>query len=99
MEPKLDKSGTLVQISNNVRSGLMELRDAYPAMLSRIRETLLAELQVPNASESSTGGTASPFAENVRQLSGDHRLEAFVVRLSHFYGSEAGHGEPGKHGD
>ena len=27
-------------------------------------------------------------AENVRQLSGDHRLEAFVVRLSHFYGSE-----------
>ena len=84
---ELDISGTLVQISNNVRSGLMELRDAYPAMLSRLRETLLAELQVPNASASLLEELRAR-AENVRQLSGDHRLEAFVVRLSHFYGSK-----------
>ena len=83
----MDKSGTLVQISNNVRSGLMELRDAYPAMLSRLRETLLAELQVPNASASLLEELRAR-AENVRQLSGDHRLESFVVRLSHFDGSE-----------
>ena len=84
---ELDKRGTLVQISNNVRSGLMELRDAYPAMLSRLRETLLAELQVPNASAPLLEEMRAR-AENVRQLSGDHRLEAFIVRLTHFYGSD-----------
>ena len=84
---ELDKSGTLVQISNNVSTGLMELRDAYPAMLSRLREVLLVELQVPNASASLLEELRAR-AKNVRQLSGDHRLEAFVVRLSHFYGSE-----------
>ena len=84
---ELDKCATLAQISNNVRSGLMELREAYPAMLSRLRETLLAELQVPNASASLLEELRAR-ADNVRQLSGDHRLEAFIVRLSHFYGSE-----------
>jgi len=86
-EPKLDTSCTLRHISNNVRSGLMELQDAYPAMLHRLRETLLAELQVPNASASLLDELRAR-AENIRQLSGDHRLEAFIVRLSHFYGSD-----------
>ena len=85
--PRLDISCTLGHISNNVRSGLMELSDAYPAMLHRLREALLAELQVPNASESLLGELRAR-AENVRQLSGDHRLEAFIVRLTHFYGSD-----------
>ncbi len=85
--PKLDKSSILGHVSNNVRSGLMELRDAYPAMLRRLRETLLTELQVPNSSASLLRELRAR-AENVRQLSGDHRLEAFIVRLSHFYGSD-----------
>ena len=85
--PKSEKSSTLVQITNNVRSGLIELRNAYPAMLTRLRETLLAELQVPNASGPLLAELRAR-AGNVRQLSGDHRLEAFIVRLSHFYGSE-----------
>lgn len=85
--PELDSRRTLGHISNNVRSGLMELSDAYPAMLHRLRETLLAELQVSNASTSLLGELRAR-AENVRQLSGDHRMEAFIVRLSHFYGSE-----------
>lgn len=85
--PKLDKSSILGHISNNVRSGLIELQGAYPAMLHRLRETLLVELQVPNASESLLAELRAR-AGNVRQLSGDHRLEAFIVRISHFYGSE-----------
>ena len=85
--PELDKSRTIGHISSNVLSGLMELRDAYPAMLGRLRETLLVELQVPNASASLLGELRAR-AENVRQLSGDYRLEAFIVRLSHFYGSD-----------
>ena len=85
--PNLDRSSILGHISNNVRSGLIELQGAYPAMLHRLRETLLAELQVPNASEALLAELRAR-AENVRQLSGDHRLEAFIVRLSHFYGSD-----------
>ena len=83
----LDKSCTLPHISNRVRAGLTELRDAYPAMLRRLRETLLAELQVPNAS-SPLLAELRARAENVRQLSGDHRLEAFIVRLAQFQGSD-----------
>ena len=75
------------QIADQVRQGLIELRQAYPTMLNRLRETLLAELQVPNAS-------ASMLAElrarsmNIRELSGDHRLEAFIVRLAQFKGRD-----------
>ena len=83
----LDKYTTLRHISDNVRSGLTELRNAYPAMLRRLRETLLAELQVANASPSLLGELRAR-AENVRQLSGDHRLEAFIVRLAQFQGSD-----------
>lgn len=85
--PKLDKSSILGHISKKVRSGLIELQGAYPAMLHRLRETLLVELQVANASESLLAELRARAA-NVRQLSGDHRLEAFIVRLTHFYGSE-----------
>ncbi|MCY3710486.1 MAG: hypothetical protein OXG26_16470 [Caldilineaceae bacterium] len=85
--PKLDKGSILGQISNNVRSGLIELQGAYPAMLHRLRETLLVELQVPNASESLLAELRAR-AENVRQLGGDHRIEAFIVRLTHFYGND-----------
>ena len=84
--PKLDTNCTLGHISSQVRSGLIELQGAYPAMLHRLRETLLTELQVPYASASLLGELRAR-ADNVRQLSGDHRLEAFIVRLSHFYGS------------
>ena len=83
----LDKATTLRNISDNVRSGLTELRNVYPAMLRRLRETLLAELQVPNASPSLLAELRAR-AENVRQLSGDHRQEAFIVRLSYFHGSD-----------
>ena len=83
----LDKDTTLRHIFDNVRSGLTELRDAYPAMLRRLRETLLAELQVPNASPPLLAELRAR-AENVRELSGDHRQEAFIVRLSYFHGSD-----------
>ena len=72
-------------IPNNVREGLMELQQAYPAMLHRLRETLLSELQVPNASAPMLAELRAR-AENVRDLSGDHRMEAFVMRLSRFFG-------------
>ena len=86
-ETELDKEDSLRHIADNVRSGLFELQDAYPAMLHRLRETLLTELQVANTSPQLLAELRAR-AENVRELSGDHRLEAFILRLSHFYGSD-----------
>lgn len=75
------------RISSLVRGGLMELKHAYPSMLNRLRETLLAELLVPNASPSMLVELRDR-AENIRELGGDHRLEAFIVRLARFHGRD-----------
>ncbi len=71
-----------------VKDGLAELSDAYPNMLHRLRETLLAELGVPNASPSMLA-ELRVRAENIRQLTGNHRLEAFILRLSQYQGTDA----------
>ena len=76
----------LRRIVNHVREGLSELSEAYLSMLHRLRETLLAELEVPNASPLMLAELRAR-AENIRQLGGDHRLEAFIVRLGQFQGS------------
>ena len=75
------------RIAIQVREGLKELRQAYPAMLNRMRETLFAELQVPNASPSMLAELRDR-AENIRELGGDHRLEAFIVHLARFEGHD-----------
>ena len=94
-----DIPGTLgedVALSNNqdarriiasVREGLEELVQAYPEMLHRLRDVMLSELQVPNISPQSLAELRAR-AENIRQLAGDFRLEAFVGRLSQFDGSD-----------
>ena len=56
-------------------------------MLHRLRETLLTELQVPNASAPMLSELRQR-AQNVRELSGDHRMEAFILRLAQFFGAE-----------
>ena len=91
--PNLFSDGTDIQegdaprrILDHMREGLRELREAYPSMLYRLRETLLAELEVPNASPPMLAELRDR-AKNIRQLGGDHRLEAFIVRLGQFQGS------------
>ena len=81
------QENALQTISSNVRDGLVELQQAYPAMLHRLRETLLTELQVPNASGPMLAELRAR-AGNVKDLSGDHRMEAFVIRLSQFFGTD-----------
>ena len=71
----------------SVREGLEELVRAYPEMLHRLRDAMLSELQVPNISPQSLA-ELQDRAENIRQLAGDFRLEAFVGRLSQFDGSD-----------
>ena len=81
-----DEDG-LRRIVASVREGLEELVQAYPSMLHRLRDILLAELQVPNTASQSLAELRDR-AENIRQLAGDFRLEAFVGRLTQFDGSD-----------
>ena len=77
------KGRDLRRIVASVRGGLEELVHAYPEMLNRLRDIMLAELQVPNASLESLAELRER-AENIKQLAGDFRLDAFIVRLAAF---------------
>ena len=70
-----------------LREGLEELVAAYPAMLGRLRDIMLTELQVPNNAPQSISELRDR-AGNILQLAGDFRLEAFVGRISRFDGSD-----------
>ncbi len=75
------------RIVSVVYEGLKELTQAYPSMLHRLRDIMLAELQVPNLSPQSLGELRER-AENVRELAGDFRLDAFIGRISQYDGSD-----------
>lgn len=83
----LANEADLRRVIDSVREGLEELVQAYPSMLHRLRDLMLAELQVPNVSPQSLAELRAR-AENIRQLAGDFRLDAFVGRLSQFDGSD-----------
>ena len=70
-------------VISSLRRGLSELIEAYPKMLSRLRDNLLKELRVSKANDQSFL-TLRKRAENVRELSGDFRLEAFIGRLAQY---------------
>ena len=78
--------GTVIK---TVSDGLQELVKAYPSMLFRLREIMLNELHVPNISPQSITELRER-AENIRQLTGDFRLEAFAGRLSQVDGTDQG---------
>ncbi len=75
-------------VAARMREGLHELRDSYPTMLRRLKDMLLAELQVPNTSHRSLDELRAR-ARNIQELGADHRQEAFVVRIARFQGTDA----------
>ena len=84
----LASDADLQRIVVSVREGLEELVQSYPAMLGRLRDIMLEELQVPNASSQALSELRER-TDNVRQLAGDFRLDAFIGRLTQFEGIEA----------
>lgn len=82
----LDNDKAIEEIVNDVRDGLEELVDSYPSMLRRLTDLMLAELQVPNMSPQALAELRGR-AENIMQISGDFRLNAFISRLAKFEGS------------
>jgi len=84
---ELESDSDLKRVVAEVRHGLGELAQAYPSMLLKLREEMLAELQVVNNAPQALAGLRER-AENIRQLAGDFHLDAFVGRLSQFNGSD-----------
>lgn len=82
----LNDIAAITRAIEHVYNGLRELKDAFEGELNRLREIMLAELQVPNLSPQ-TLSELRERATNIKQLSGDFRLEAFVVRLADFSGT------------
>ena len=78
---------TFSKFKSSLHTGLDELVRTYPTMLSKLRDTMLTELQVPNAMLQSLEELQSR-ALNIQQLTGDFRVEAFVGRIAGFDGSE-----------
>ena len=75
------------RIVKSVHEGLEELCEAYPTMLQRMRDVMLAELQVANI-QSQSLLELRERAKNIKELMGDLRLDAFVSRLAEFDGSD-----------
>ncbi len=84
----LGEGHSVRQAADLVGEGLRELQLAYPTMLNRLRELLLVELRVPNTTPAMLAELRER-AENVREVSGDHRLEAFIIRLARFNGNDS----------
>lgn len=80
-------SADLSDVITNIRDGLEELVQAFPALLHQLRDTLFAELQVPNASPRALAELRDR-AENIKQVTGDHTLESLILRLSRFTGTD-----------
>ena len=76
------------EIARRIRQGLVELQQAYTSLLHRLREMLLTELGVPNDSPEMLTELRAR-ADNIKQLSGDLRSEAFVRRISEFAEADA----------
>jgi len=78
----------LSSIIKNIRVGLTELVESYGKTLNRFEDNMLAELQVPNNTQEALAELRDR-AKNIRQLAGDHRLNAFITRISSYEGSKS----------
>ena len=81
--PSAGSARSIETIVQGVKTAFVELTDAYPSALDRLRDQMLAELRVSNTSDSSLKQLRKR-AKNIRQLSGDFRMENFISRVSEF---------------
>lgn len=82
----IDNPEIVQAIIKQLREGLNELLDAYPAMLHALKDQMLSELQVREISSDALA-ELQDRAKNIQQVGGDFRLDAFITRISNFTGS------------
>ena len=73
-------AATAKAVVETVRAGISELASAYAGMLQALERTMLAELRIPEGSPHDMA-ELKVRAENVRNLTGNYRLDAFTGRL------------------
>ncbi len=73
----------ITEIAQNIKEGLLEIRSAYPAMLTRMREQILSELQVHGRTTKSYH-ELNERAKNIQDVAGDLRLKSFINQLASF---------------
>ena len=78
---KPNTESALASIQEKLSGVLNELTNAYLDMLHRLRDQMFAELQVPNSSKQAIEELRDR-ALNIKNVSGDFRLNAFVSRLA-----------------
>ena len=78
-----DMSGQV--LARRVGALVFELREAYPRMLAELQRVLFQELRVRGDAPSSFEPLRRR-AENVRDLTGNYRLDALATRLAQFAG-------------
>lgn len=71
------------KVAMNLKEGLSEILDAYPILLNTMRDQVLAELQVHSRSKKAFE-ELNERAKNIRDVSGDLRLTAFINQLTVF---------------
>ncbi len=69
-----------------LRDALAEMRAAYPKVLDELKRLMLKELDVRSHGDAALKDLRDR-ADNVRQIGGDLRQEAFVGRLAQFHGT------------
>jgi hypothetical protein len=74
-------------IINAVRTGLAELVDAYPRMLTELADTMMRELRIEGDAQAELDELHTR-AETIRGLTGNYRLDAFVTRLATYEGQD-----------
>ncbi len=84
---ELNDESSLNKVISQVRQGLEELCQAYPEMLNTLLVRTITELHVPNTSPQALAELRAR-AENIKQVGGDFRLDAFIGHLSRFNGLE-----------
>lgn len=68
-----------------LRDALAEMRAAYPKVLDELKALMLRELDVRRSGEEALKDLRDR-ADNIRQIGGDLRFDAFVGRLTQFHG-------------
>ena len=75
------------QVAKLVRDALAEMRAAYPNTLSELKALMLNELNV-RVETSDALAALRDRADNIRQVGGDLKMDAFIGRLAQFHGTQ-----------
>ncbi|WP_420412221.1 hypothetical protein [Roseibium sp.] len=85
-EPMPDGSFDANVTAMLLRDALAEMRAAYPKVLDELKNLMLKELDVRGQGDAALKELRDR-ADNIRQIGGDLRMEAFVGRLTQFHGT------------